>query len=119
MTPKTGQRRIRQIALALASPPVLLFLFLLIVNPGYLGSFFPPSKIRYALPIAGLIVFLTATAYPAMLGSLIVFQSGRRGLGILLMVVALALLVFPAVLLLLLTPATFAIMDSIPASAPP
>ncbi len=105
MNSDTRQRSIRRTAFALASPPLLLLLFLLIVNPGFIRMVFDPGTIEYALPLVGLIAILTAAAYPAMLGSLTVFNSGRRGLGILLVVLALALLVFPATLLLILVPA--------------
>ena len=109
---RPGSPRRTAFAIVLASIPALLLLILALLNPAYIATFFDPPVRHIGLPILGLIVFLTAVAYPAAIfGSLAVFNSGRRVLGGVFLVLVFALLCLPALLLLLLSPAAFALMQ--------
>ena len=102
-----------RVALVLAAVPLMCMISLLIINPSYIQEWFiGPQYLPISLSVMGLILLLTVVAYPALLGSLRVINSGRTVLGIVLVVLALTLLVFPAVLLVILTPAALQIMRS-------
>jgi len=114
MKTETRKRREARIALALAAVPLMCIVSLLIISPSYIASWFLDSQtLPISLSVMGLILLLTVAAYPAFLGSLHVISSGRTVLGIVLLVLALILLVFPAVLLIILTPAALQIMRSL------
>ena len=114
MNIETRKRRdIRIAALALAAVPILCMVSMLIISPGYIMSFFHLGTLFGSMAI-GVIFLLTLVSYPAFLGSLRLIDSGRIPLGIALMVLTIILFVFPAVLLIILTPAAIQIMQQQP-----
>jgi hypothetical protein len=116
---KSLRRSNSVIAIALASPPLLLLLFLLIVNPHYLEEFFLRGMTTIATALFLLSLLLTAAAYPAMLGSLALFGSGRRGLALILVMLTFGGLELPAIFLWLLTPAAMVIVQTFSGSSSP
>ena len=114
MNTETRKRRdIRIAALALAAVPILCMVSILVISPEYIMSFFDLGTLFGAMAI-GVIFLLTLVAYPAFLGSLRLIDSRRIPLGIALMVLTIILFVFPAVLLIILTPAAIQIMQQQP-----
>ncbi len=92
-------------AIALASPPLALAIGLAIINPKYLGSIFD-AGMAYGLAMLGVLAVLMAGGYIAMLVSFRVSASGRYIVGTALGVLTTLLCVLPAMLLLVLGPAS-------------
>jgi hypothetical protein len=113
MNTETRRRRdVHVAALALAAVPILCMVSLLIINPGYMMSFFDGGTLLGSM-VVGVIFLLTLVAYPAFLGSMNLIGSGRTPLGVALMVLTILLCVFPAVFLIIMVPAAIQVMGNV------
>jgi len=104
--------RDRWLALVAGGIPLFFVLLLRIVNPSYLGHFFAIETRAIGLPIFVVIILLSILAYPCLLGSFVIYRTGRQGLGSALSITVLLVLVFPASLLVLLGPSAILMLSS-------
>ena len=92
-------------AILVAVMPSLLFAFLSIVNPAYMSHFFLADVRAEGLSILGLVVLLSVLSYALLRRCASIIEFGRRLQGTVLATVVMALVVFPAALLVVLGPA--------------
>lgn len=109
----------RWLALGFALAPLLLMLFLFVVNPAYMGHFFHIETRACGLPIFIVILVLVIVAFPSLLGSIAIYRSGREGLGSALAITVVLVLIIPAALLVLLAPAALLFLLSMPSGIIP
>ncbi|MHA2428471.1 MAG: hypothetical protein ACXADB_10645 [Candidatus Hermodarchaeia archaeon] len=109
---ESRRKRDRNNALVLAGLPIFLGFIIFILNRPYFMQFFNPATRTCGLPILGTALVLAAAAYPALRGSFSVIESGRQSSGLLLVVLVLVFMIFPAILMLLLGPAAVLLIAS-------
>ena len=92
-------------SIVVAFIPSFLFVFLAIVNPSYMSHFFLAEVRAVGLTILGLVILLSVLSFVLLRRCSLIIRSGRRLQGTILATVVMALVVFPAVLIVLLGPA--------------
>ena len=102
----------RSFSIVVALLPFLQFAFLFIVNPAYMSNFFLPDVRPIGLSMLGLVVLLSLVSYALLRRCWSVIESGGRLQGVILAMLVMALVAFPAVLLVLLGPAALALLDA-------
>lgn len=106
-----GEKR-RFITRILIGLPIFIGLFIFITNRSYFLQFFNPETLACGLPLLGVAIALTAGAYLALRRRFSVIESGKPSSDLLLVVLVTAFLILPAILVLVLGPATLILLDS-------
>jgi hypothetical protein len=115
--PKLGREisletRARWFPIVAALIPILFFVILYIINPGYMAHFFAEETRPCGLQILGLIALLSMISFPLLRASFKVIVTGRRTLGMILAMVAMAVFVFPAAIMVFLAPALLILLGA-------
>jgi len=97
-------------SIVVAVMPLFLFAFLSIVNPGYMSHFFSADLRALGLPMLGFVIMLSLVSFLLMRRCTSIIGSGKRLLGTVLATLVMAIVVFPAVLLVLLGPAALMLL---------
>ena len=109
---ESRRKRHRYSALILAGLPILLGIFIFIINRPFFMQFFNPETRACGLPLLGAAIVLAVAAYPALRGSYSVIESGRHSLGLLFAVLVVTFLILPAMAILFLGPAVILLLNS-------
>ena len=104
------RERAKWFSIVVAVMPLFLFVFLSIVNPGYMSTFFAAETRTLGLSILGLVTILSFLSFVLLRGSLSIFRSGRRLLSMVLTMAVMGAIGFPAVLLVVLGPAALILL---------
>jgi len=99
-------------SIVVALIPSFFFAFLSIVNPAYTSHFFSPDVRPVGLSILGLVMLLSLLSFVLLRRCSSIIGSGKRLLGTVLATVVMAIVVFPAVLLVLLGPAALVLLGA-------
>jgi len=92
--------------------PIALFVFLSIVNPAYISHFFSDDVRAMGLPNLGFVILLSVLSFVLLRRCSSIIGSGSRLRGTILATVVMALIVFPAALLVLLGPAALILLGA-------